>query len=91
MRYNYDKKMGCLVSDVSNAENCLEMIFAIGGDYDGCNTVEGLKKLIDELVEYSLEARNFLKEKKYTDEDTAEEDEKSYEAALKIAEESKNG
>ena len=31
-------------------ERYLELIIDIGFDYDGCNTVEGLKRLIDELV-----------------------------------------
>ena len=29
------------------------MIWALGVDYDGCNTVKSLKELIDELVSYT--------------------------------------
>ena len=34
-----------------------QMIWMIGCDYDGCNKVESLKKLVDELVDYSNKAR----------------------------------
>lgn len=33
-----------------------QLIIDIGFDYDGCNKVESLKKIIDELVEYSRRA-----------------------------------
>ena len=36
----------------------------IACDYDGYNTVEGLKSLIDEIVEYVNKARVCLKENK---------------------------
>lgn len=35
-------------------------IWAIGFDYDGYESPEGLKSLIDELVEMAVEAREFL-------------------------------
>lgn len=35
----------------------LELIIALGYDYDGCNTVKSLKKLVDELVELARMAR----------------------------------
>ena len=38
----------------------LDIIFGLGADYDGCNSVESLKKLIDEIVEYSSIARRIL-------------------------------
>lgn len=34
----------------------LKLIIALGFDYDGFNTVEGLKALIDELVELAKKA-----------------------------------
>ena len=34
----------------------LKLIIDIGYDYDGCNTVESLKELIDELVGYADKA-----------------------------------
>ena len=38
---------------VADLRNRLHMIWAIGVDYDGCNKVESLKELIDELVSYT--------------------------------------
>ena len=43
----------------------LDIIFGLGVDYDGCNTVESLKSLIDEIVEYSSIARRVLHNKEY--------------------------
>lgn len=31
----------------------LNLIYMIGYDYDGCDTVEGLKEVIDQLVDYA--------------------------------------
>ena len=42
---------------------CLDMIYAIGFDYDGCERPESLKELIDELVEYASRARRILHSK----------------------------
>ena len=42
---------------------CLDIIFGLGADYDGCNSVESLKALIDELVEYANRARRILHNK----------------------------
>ena len=41
----------------------LDIIFGLGADYDGCNSVESLKGLIDELVEYANKARKVLHNK----------------------------
>lgn len=35
-----------------------QMIIDLGFDYDGCNTIEGLKMLIDELVRYARVGKN---------------------------------
>lgn len=45
-REDYSRKLG-----VKNV--WLNAIISIGSDYDGCNTVESLKGLIDELVYYA--------------------------------------
>ena len=42
-----------LKRQVADLRNRLHMIWAIGCDYDGCNTVKSLKELIDELVSYT--------------------------------------
>ena len=36
----------------------LKLIYMIGFDYDGCDTVESLKELIDTLVDYAAKAFN---------------------------------
>ena len=42
-----------LKRQIADLRNRLHMIWAIGVDYDGCNKVESLKELIDELVSYT--------------------------------------
>ena len=37
-------------------DNYLDLIHGLGFDYDGFNTVESLKALIDELVDYAVKA-----------------------------------
>ena len=38
---------------IDNKDNWCQLIVDIGFDYDGCNTIESLKGLIDELVRYA--------------------------------------
>ena len=42
-----------LKEEVQDLNNRRHLIWALGVDYDGCNTVESLKALIDELVSYT--------------------------------------
>lgn len=42
-----------LKKHIADLNNRRHLIWAIGCDYDGCNTVESLKELIDELVSYT--------------------------------------
>ena len=42
-----------LKKELANANERLHWIYAIGVDYDGMDTVEGLKDLIDEMVEFT--------------------------------------
>ena len=42
-----------LQDEVKVLRNRLHWIWAIGVDYDGCGTVESLKELIDEMVEFT--------------------------------------
>lgn len=42
-----------LKKEVEDLNNRRHLIWALGVDYDGCNTVESLKELIDELVSYT--------------------------------------
>ena len=48
----------------NSVEEYLDLIIAIGIDYDGYNQVENLKELIDELVDMSKKARKCLWENK---------------------------
>lgn len=50
--------------DVDCVEECLATIIGIGFDYDGCNSVDSLKSLVDELVEYARRGAEFLREGK---------------------------
>lgn len=47
-----------------SCDEYLELIYAIGYDYDGCEKPESLKELIDELVDLSSKARKCLHEGK---------------------------
>lgn len=49
---------------LDSVEGYLEAIFMIACDYDGYNTVDELKLLIDEIVGYANKARVCLKENK---------------------------
>ena len=42
-----------LKEEIHDLNNRRHLIWALGVDYDGCNTVESLKELIDELVSYT--------------------------------------
>lgn len=42
-----------LREEVQDLNNRRHLIWALGVDYDGCNTVKSLKELIDELVSYT--------------------------------------
>lgn len=42
-----------LKKEIEDLRNRLHLIWALGFDYDGCNTVQSLKELIDELVSYT--------------------------------------
>ena len=47
------KEIEELREEVKDLNNRRHLIWALGYDYDGCNTVESLKELIDELVSYT--------------------------------------
>lgn len=55
-----DETTGCKMCEPDCADEWLFQIWAVGCDYDGENTVEGLKRLIDELVGMSQKARDCL-------------------------------
>ena len=60
MKYWIDNDTKCQMCEPDCVDEWLFDIWAIGVDYDGCHTVEELKKLIDELVDMSNKARDCL-------------------------------
>ena len=53
-----EEKVKYLKEKVENKDRWCQLIADIGFDYDGYNDAENLKALIDELVQYSLYARD---------------------------------
>lgn len=64
MKYWYDKEFKGVICEPDSADEWLELLWQVGIDYDGCNTVESLKGLVDELMEMSTKARACLREGK---------------------------
>ena len=64
MRTWTDETTGCKMCEPDCADEWLFDIWAIGCDYDGESTVDGLKKLVDSLVEMSQKARDCLHDDK---------------------------
>lgn len=60
MKYWIDEESGIRMSEPDCCDEWLSMMWMIGVDYDGCNTVTEFKHLIDELVEMSEKARDCL-------------------------------
>ena len=89
MKYWYDKEFKGIICEPNCADEWLELLWDIGLDYDGCNTVESLKGLVDELMEMSTKARECLYDGKiFRDK---EESSKSYEEAHKERERCDDG
>ena len=64
MRFWYDEEHDIKMGEPDCVDEYLFDIWAIGCDYDGCHTVEDFKKLVDELVGMSIQARECLWENK---------------------------
>ena len=63
---------------IDNKDNWCQLIVDIGFDYDGCNTIESLKGLIDELVRYALNSRDNYDYEEILKGDSLEEENKKY-------------
>lgn len=83
MKFYYDKQFGGVICKPNCVEEYLEHIWAIGCDYDGCESAEDLKKLIDELVDMACKAQHCLYDGKIF------EDENESVASLNAAREEK--
>lgn len=60
MKYWYDKEFKGVICEPDSADEWMELIQDIAYGYDGCNTVESLKELIDEMVDMVGKARECL-------------------------------
>ena len=67
---------------IDNKDNWCQLIADIGFDYDGCNTIESLKGLIDELVRYALNSRDNYDYKEILKGDSLEEENKKYKEVI---------
>ena len=79
MKYWYDKDFKGVICEPDSADEWARQIWEVGCGYDGCETVESLKRLIDELIKYSFNARRCLEEGKIFE--NKEESERSLAAA----------
>lgn len=79
MKFWYDKEYKGVMCEPSCVDEWLELIWDVALDYDGCNTVESLKDLVDEIIKMSDNARTCLYDGKLFE--NKEESDKSYEAA----------
>ena len=78
----YNEEDDCISCKESNAYECFNFIWDIGFDYDGCETVEDLKGLIDDMVASAKDGMKFINEGKITDDDTYDEDARTLTQAL---------
>lgn len=62
MRTWKDEKTGIRMCEPDSCDEWLTLLWMVGADYDGCNTVDSLKALVDELVDMSLKAQRCLDE-----------------------------
>ena len=67
---------------IDNKDNWCQLIADIGFDYDGYNTIESLKGLIDELVRYALNSRDNYDYKEILKGDSLEEENKKYKEVI---------
>lgn len=79
MKYWYDKEFKGVVCEPNCADEWLWHIWAVGLDYDGCNTVKSLQELVDELIDMAQKARECLHDGKLFE--NKDESNRSYEEA----------
>lgn len=61
---DYKRELNGITAAPNCTEEYLDLIYDISVDYDGCNTVESLKELIDEMVDLTKKAKQCLKQGK---------------------------
>lgn len=60
MKHWIEKENGIRMCEPDCVDEWLFSIWAKGSDYDGCNSVDDLKRLVDELVNRAEKARECL-------------------------------
>lgn len=80
MKYWYDKEFKGVICEPDSADEWMEHIEDIAFDYDECETIESLRRLIDKIIEITAKARICLIENKIFK--NVEEDNKSLIAAF---------
>lgn len=60
MDYYYDYALNGIIHSPDCADECLSEIINIAFDYDGCNTVQEFKELIDEILDLAEKARKCI-------------------------------
>lgn len=86
----YDEENDYISCKESNAYECFHFIWSVGFDYDGCETVEDLKGLIDDIVASAKDGMKFINDGKITDDDTYDEDARTLAKALLDRETARN-
>lgn len=64
MKYHYDEKCDVIVAEPNCADECLQLIWMYGCDYDGYDEPDNLKSLIKELVQLAEDAQTYIDEGK---------------------------
>ena len=75
MIHRYDAEFGSIMMEPASAEGALEMLRGIAIGYDGMDgSIEGMRQLVDELVEYAGMAIDFMREGKVLTDEQLYED-----------------
>lgn len=75
MKCRYDADFGGIIVEPASAEGALETLRMIAIDYDGMDgSIEGMRQLVDELVEYAGIALDFMREGKVLTDEQSYED-----------------
>lgn len=86
MKYFYDPSEKEVFCADNNAEECLRTIRLLALDYDGRNSADELKELIDEFSTIADTALDYLFMHRIFVEDTEDEDHESYVTAFNLKE-----
>ena len=83
MKFYYDKESGMVFTSPNCVEDCLHNIWEHGIIYEDFQSSEGLKNIIDNIVDLSQDARQFISEGKMIrdDPDVKKEEIETYELA----------